>query len=108
MAKTLVLIGISGSRVGQATPIHMRSCIIGSADACDVVLHDRQIQARHAEIRQMLAGWFILPLSPGAAVAVNGTPVTSQARVQEGDLVTVGSVTFKAAFQEVSAREVGL
>jgi pSer/pThr/pTyr-binding forkhead associated (FHA) protein len=107
MAKTLVLIGISGSRVGQATPVQARSCILGSADSCDLVLHDRQIQPRHAEIRQMLAGWFILPLSPGAAVAVNGAPVTGQARVKENDLVTIGSVTFKAAFQEMSVREVG-
>jgi pSer/pThr/pTyr-binding forkhead associated (FHA) protein len=107
MAKTLVLIGISGSRVGQATPIQARTCVLGSADGCDVVLHDRQVQARHAEIRQMLAGWFVAPLSAGAGVAVNGTPVTSQARVQEGDLVTLGSVTFKAAFQELSVREVG-
>lgn len=107
MAKTLVLIGISGSRVGQATPIPARTCVLGSAGGCDVVLLDRLVQSRHAEIRQMLAGWFIAPLSAGAAVAVDGTPVTGQARIQEGNLITLGSVTFKAAFQELSAREVG-
>jgi pSer/pThr/pTyr-binding forkhead associated (FHA) protein len=107
MAKTLVLIGISGSRVGQGMPIVARTCTLGSASTCDVVLHDRLIQPQHAEIRQMLAGWFVAPLSPSAAVAINGTPVNGQGRIQEGDLLTLGSVTFKAALQEVSAREVG-
>jgi pSer/pThr/pTyr-binding forkhead associated (FHA) protein len=88
-------------------PIVARTCTLGSARTCDVVLHDRLIQPQHAEIRQMLAGWFVAPLSPSAAVAINGTPVNGQGRIQEGDLLTLGSVTFKAALQEVSAREVG-
>lgn len=108
MAKVLVLIGISGSPVGQSVPVHGRTCLLGSAANSDIVLHDRQVLARHAEIRQMLTGWFVVPLSANASVAVNGTTVVGQARLQAGDLLSIGTVTFKAVLQEaMQVREVG-
>jgi pSer/pThr/pTyr-binding forkhead associated (FHA) protein len=79
--------------------------MIGSASGCDILLHDRQVLPRHAEIRVLLDRWFIVPLAAGALVFVNGTPVRGTQRIDEGDLVTVGTATFKVAFQEVN--EVG-
>lgn len=105
MPKSLLLFGISGSRVGQQTTISIRSSIVGSRSDCDVVLPDRQVLPRHAEIRQSLDRWFILPLEPGALIFINGTPIRSQQRVDEGDLVTIGTATFKAMIAEVN--EVG-
>jgi len=105
MPKALVLFGISGSRVGKSTSVGGPLAVLGSATSCDLVLHDRQVLPRHAEIRQSLNTWFIAPLSPDALVAVNGKRLTAQARVSEGDLVTVGSATFKAAVSETN--EVG-
>lgn len=107
MAKALLLTGISGSRVGQQTAVIGRSYVIGSGSACDLVLHDRQVVPRHAEIRMSLDRWFIVPLDPNAMIAVNGTRVTSQNRLVEGDLLTIGTVTFKAAIGEVQERSVG-
>lgn len=107
MAKALLLTGISGSRVGQQTAVIGRSYVIGSGSACDLVLHDRQVVPRHAEIRMSLDRWFIVPLDPSAMIAVNGTRVTSQNRLVEGDLLTIGTVTFKAAIGEVQERSVG-
>jgi pSer/pThr/pTyr-binding forkhead associated (FHA) protein len=105
MAKSLVLTGISGSRVGMPTVVAGRQNTIGSASGCDIVLHDRQVLPRHAEIRVLLDRWFITPLDAGALVFVNGIPVRGKQRIDEGDLVTVGTVTFKAAIQEMN--EVG-
>lgn len=105
MAKSLVLTGISGSRVGVQTIISGRQSMFGSGSGCDVVLHDRQVLAKHAQIRVLLDRWFIEPLEAGALVFVNGVPVRGKQRIDEDDLVTVGTVTFKAAIQEVN--EVG-
>lgn len=105
MSKSLVLTGISGSRVGLQTIITGKQSIIGSGSGCDVVLHDRQVLSRHAEVRILLDRWFIVPIDPGGLVFVNGVPVQGKQRLDEGDLVTVGTVTFKAAIQEVN--EVG-
>lgn len=105
MAKSLVLTGISGSRVGMPTIVSNRLSTIGSSGGCDVVLHDRQVLPRHAELRILLDRWFIAPLEAGALIFVNGMPVRGKQRIDEGDLVTVGTATFKAAIQDVN--EVG-
>ncbi|GAB4439834.1 MAG: FHA domain-containing protein [Chloroflexi bacterium OHK40] len=106
MAKALSLIGISGSRVGQSTVFSERSSVVGSDPACSVVLTDRLVLPRHAEVRVALDRWFILPLDPKATIFVNGQPVTGQQRISEGDLVTIGSATFKATIGEAE-RAVG-
>jgi hypothetical protein len=46
-----------------------------------------------------------MPLEAGAMVFVNGMPVRGKQRIDESDLVTVGTATFKVAIQEVN--EVG-
>jgi pSer/pThr/pTyr-binding forkhead associated (FHA) protein len=107
MAKALSLIGISGSRVGQTTMLEARSTVVGSSGGCDLLIHDRLIMPRHAEIRVALDRWFILPLDPKAAVFVNGEPVTGQQRIEAGDLVTLGTATFKAVIGAMAERQVG-
>lgn len=107
MAKALTLIGISGSRVGQATVFEARSTTIGAASGCDVVMHDRLILPRHAELRVVLDRWFIVPLDPKAGVFVNGQPVSGQQRIEAGDLVTMGTATFKATIGSGGERQVG-
>jgi predicted component of type VI protein secretion system len=106
MAKALSLIGISGSRVGQSTVFTGRSTTVGSGAGCDMVMTDRQLLPRHAELRVSLERWFILPLDPKAAIFVNGEQVRGQQRIGEGDLLTLGSATFKVSFSEAE-RAVG-
>lgn len=107
MPKAIVLIGVTGTRVGARDTLSKRTGTIGSSSECDLVLHDRDVLPRHAEIRQVLDRWFIVPLTPGARIFVNGAPVTSQGRLLEGDLVTIGTATFKTGFTETVARAVG-
>ncbi len=107
MPKALILTGISGSRVGEQLALVTRSKTIGSSASCDIVLQDRMVAPRHAEIRQVLERWFIVPLDPTSRVFVNGDIVASQGRILEGDLVTIGTATFKAAFNDAVEREVG-
>lgn len=106
MAKALSLIGISGSRIGQSTVFAERSTIVGSDGTCGVVLSDRLILPRHAEVRVSLGHWFIISLDPRATIFVNGQPVTGQQRIAQGDLVTLGSATFKVMIGEAE-RAVG-
>lgn len=107
MARALTLIGISGSRVGQSTVLEGRSTVLGAASGCDLLMHDRLIMPRHAELRVTLDRWFIRPLDPRAAVFVNGEPVTGQQRIEPGDLVTVGTATFKVAIGAIAERQLG-
>lgn len=97
MSRELTLIGVSGSRTGQHIIVNRRSMVIGSARHCDIVLHDRQVLERHAEIGQALERWFITPLDTGALVALNGHRINGRQRLQSGDLLSIGSAAFKVA-----------
>ena len=108
MAKALVLHAITGTNAGQRHSLAARINTIGSAANNDLVLHDRLLGARHVEIKQVLERWFVVPLVPGSqAIALNGLAVNGQSRLSAGDALTIGSVTYNIAFEEVVEQEVG-
>ncbi|MFV9503167.1 MAG: FHA domain-containing protein [Oscillochloridaceae bacterium umkhey_bin13] len=107
MTRSLSMVWISGSRLGQPTVLTEHETTIGTAPSCDLVIHDRLILPHHAAFRTILGRWFVVSLDPRATLFVNGEPVTTQQRVNEGDLVTLGTATFRALLGQLAAREVG-
>lgn len=108
MAKALVLTAISGSQVGKRHTLTARINKIGSASNNDLVLRDRMIEPRHVEIRQVLERWFVVPLvGDGVGVALNGMDIRGQSRLNVGDALMLGAVTYKVSFEDVIEREVG-
>lgn len=107
MAKALVLTAVTGVQIGRRHTLANRTNTVGSAAGSDLVLHDRQLDARHAEIRQMLDRWFIVPLTSSGGISVNGMIVRNQARLNPGDKLTLGAVTYEVAYEEIAEREVG-
>jgi hypothetical protein len=108
MAKALVLRTITGAQAGTRRLLKSRTNTIGSASTNDLVLHDRMISPRHAEIRQTLERWFIVPLTGnGQGLSLNGMPISSQSRLNEGDVLSLGGTSYIIGFEEVVEREVG-
>jgi hypothetical protein len=108
MAKALILRAITGTQAGQRHMLTNRSSTIGTASTNDVVLHDRLLTPRHIEIRQALERWFVVPLAAGSqGMALNGMPISGQSRLNPGDTLTLGSVTYAVDFEEVAERVVG-
>jgi hypothetical protein len=107
MTKALVLTGISGGHVGATTVIVGRSNVVGSGSGCDVLLQERMVLPRHAELRQILERWFVVPLDSTAQVYINGQPVSGQARLTEGSTLTLGIASFRVGQTEVAEQEVG-
>jgi hypothetical protein len=107
MTKALVLTAITGTQAGKRLTLGARVNSIGSAPGNDVVLHDRLIGSRHAEIRQVLERWFVVPVSGSNGLALNGLDVRGQSRLNLGDALTLGSVTYTVGFEDVVEREVG-
>jgi pSer/pThr/pTyr-binding forkhead associated (FHA) protein len=107
VSKTLILTIITGTRIGQKHEVNARSSVIGSSAGCDVIIQDRQIEPRHAELRHMLDSWFVSPLAAGASTSVNGRPVAGQSRLKPGDKLTLGATTFELAVEERQERVVG-
>jgi predicted component of type VI protein secretion system len=104
MAKALVLTSISGARLGVRYTLSGRTNSVGSEDGCHMVLSDRSILPRHAELRQALESWFVAPLG-SANVSVNGAPVHGQARLRPGDSLIVGTLGFRVDIEEIGDRE---
>ncbi len=108
MAKMLVLTAVTGSLIGKRFTLSGRNSLIGSSPSCEMTLHDRQVEPRHAEIRSMLDSWFIVPLVSGTTgISVNGAIARGQSRIRPGDKVTIGLTTFSVAVEELVEREVG-
>ncbi|HEX5689816.1 MAG TPA: FHA domain-containing protein [Roseiflexaceae bacterium] len=107
MTKALVLTAITGSQAGKRLTLSERVNTIGSGPGNTVVLHDRQLESRHVEIRQVLERWFVVPLNGSQGLALNGLDVRGQSRLNLGDALTLGSVTYTVGFEEVVEREVG-
>jgi hypothetical protein len=108
MAKALILRAITGSNAGQRHTLSARVNSIGTATTDDLVLQDRLLGPRHVEIRQVLERWFVVPMVPGGqGIALNGMSVTGQSRLNPGDALTLGSVTYNVALEEIVEQEVG-
>jgi ABC-type multidrug transport system ATPase subunit len=65
--------------------------VIGRDDTADVVVAAPSIEPRHARITPSPEGPLLEAL-PGAAVALNGAPLTTPATLQDGDWLVLGSV----------------
>ncbi len=86
---------IYGRNEGKDYPIDRSGAIIGRDELADVPLRgDPQVAPRHAEI--LISGGQYL-LVPHAPVLVNGTPITGQVALDDGDRLQVGS--FQLMFQ---------
>src|SRR5262245_53336597 len=108
MTKALVLTALTGTQAGKRHLLSSRVTTIGSASNNDLVLHDRLIEPRHAEVRQVLERWFVVPIAPGSVgIALNGLDVNGQSRLNVGDALTLGTVTYTVGFEEIAEREVG-
>jgi hypothetical protein len=105
MSKALILTGITGERVGSSTTFSDRINIVGNGSNARLSLRETGMTANYAELRQVLDRWFVAPQVPNAHIYVNGTRVSNQARINEGDLVSFGNSTFRVSF--TNAQEVG-
>src|SRR5215469_14847799 len=81
-----------GPRAGQPPPAAMLR--IGRAPDNDVVVPDPGVSQYHAELRQEAGGYRLVDLDSRNGTFVNEQRVTA-AMVSDGDLVGVGSATFR-------------
>ena len=73
---------------------------IGRAPDNDIVVSDPGVSRHHAELRYVAGAYRIVDLDSANGTFVNGQRVTA-APLSEGDLVGVGSATFRLAGQEL-------
>jgi cytochrome P450 / NADPH-cytochrome P450 reductase len=103
------VLGCTVSGDGQAPPDREPSVVrrlsattlrIGRAPENDIVVSDPTVSRQHAEIRNVSGAYRIVDLDSSHGTFLNGQRVTDEA-LSEGDIVRVGSSTFRLAGQEL-------
>ncbi|MFU8817494.1 MAG: FHA domain-containing protein, partial [Pseudomonadales bacterium] len=98
------LLGASDPVAGLAFRTPRGRVLIGRHDDCDLVLRDRSVSARHAELMVRAEGVTLTNLMATNGTRVNGVEVQS-ARLQDGDVLRLGRVSL--VFKDVSAAAAG-
>jgi len=75
---------------GQRTPIEATVVQIGRAPGCDIVLDDRNVSRRHAEIRRRGPVVVLIDLDSTNGTIVNGRRVREHP-LADGDRITLGN-----------------
>jgi hypothetical protein len=85
--------------VGQVFELDDRNSI-GRLQSSAIRLDDEHISARHAEVFRGTNGtWLLRDAGSTNGTRLNGEPVSGQVQVKSGDLIDLGTVTFR--FDEI-------
>lgn len=94
------LLGASEPVTGMTFRTSMGRTLIGREESCDVVIRDRTVSARHAELMVRAEGVTITNLMATNGTRLNGSEVQS-ARLHDGDVLRFGRVSL--VFKDVPA-----
>jgi pSer/pThr/pTyr-binding forkhead associated (FHA) protein len=96
------LLGASEPVTGLSFRTPMGRTLIGRGDDCDLVIRDRTVSARHAELTVRAEGVTITNLLATNGVRVNGDAVQT-AKLNDGDVLRFGRVSL--VFKEIPPDE---
>ena len=96
------LLGASEPVAGMTFRTPMGRTLIGRQDDCDLVIRDRTVSARHAELMVRADGVTVTNLMATNGTRVNGEEVQTS-RLHDGDVIRFGRVSM--VFKDVPAGE---
>jgi DNA-binding NtrC family response regulator len=83
---------VAGSDRGGGLPLGAESIVIGSSSSCGLVLHDRTVSARHAEVQVTRRGYFIRDLESTNGIVIGSVRV-DRAPLCDGMRIALGEST---------------
>ena len=100
---------LSGLHAGAEVVLADTDAVIGSDDACDIVLADPSVAARHARVSHQQGTYTLSPIE-NQTVRVGGTPLKDAYGLQQGSVISLGQVhvafgTLKTAWHELALPE---
>lgn len=94
------LVMIKGDYLGEVYELVNDVTMLGRSDDVDLVVSDVSISRRHAMIVNRVEGIHVSDLGSTNGTFVNRKPVTSPLKLNEGDKLTLGVITFKFSYQD--------
>ncbi len=80
---------------GETYEISMWETSIGKGHYCDIVLTGVRAASSNAVITRRIDGWYIYEINPKSPIKVNGEKVVSKQTVSDGDILTIGTASFR-------------
>lgn len=80
---------------GERHALGMWETSIGRSNLCDIVLGYNTVSRAHAVISRRIDGWYIFDLMSKSGIQINGKQLEKSATIQSGDVLTIGSASFK-------------
>jgi diguanylate cyclase (GGDEF)-like protein len=101
-SKRPVLVVLQGQSIGQTIQLNKDHTVIGRGSQADLVLRDEIASRQHAEITMLKAEgdvveYYVSDLGSTNGTFLNGTKVTTQQLLEDGDKIKVGSHMMKFA-----------
>ena len=84
---------------GERIELRDKPLTIGRLSDSDLTLPDHNVSRRHAEVRRSGNGFAVVDLGSTNGTMVNGARISAEHRLQDGDIVSIGSthVRFEAS-----------
>ncbi len=84
-----------GAGAGQVFALDKAIITIGRGSDCDIAIADASISRQHAQIVRQEMGWYLQDLGSRNGTAINGQRLGAPARLEDGDLLTVGNIPLR-------------
>lgn len=92
---------------GERHALGMWETSIGRSNLCDIVLGYNTVSRAHAVISRRIDGWYIFDLVSKAGIQINGKKLEKSATIQNGDVISFGSASFKFLVSDDPVQAVG-
>jgi hypothetical protein len=90
--------GSSDLTAGEAIDV-ADGTTLGRAERADVVLADAAVSAEHVRLGRDGRNWVVLDLASTNGTLVNNQPIHGQTRLNQGDVLALGSVRLQVALR---------
>jgi len=91
--KALAVNAVLVLATGQRFELTGDSVKIGRHESCSVVFADSNVSRVHAQLQHDLTGWLVVDLGSTNGVKVNGTKISKEKLLADGDELTFGTST---------------
>ncbi|MDH7487269.1 MAG: FHA domain-containing protein [Anaerolineae bacterium] len=80
--------------LGEVFSLTAPTFTLGRAPDCDLIIADRRVSRRHAEIYRQEEGFILRDLDSTNGTWLNGQRLSAPALLQDGDIIAIGDVRF--------------
>jgi pSer/pThr/pTyr-binding forkhead associated (FHA) protein len=92
---------------GDPIPLLKKSLLIGRRESCDIVLRFSNVSAHHCQLTVNAGYWHVRDMQSRNGVKVNGVRITSDKRIDPGDILSVAKHKYKVDYSPVDLGAVG-